>query len=74
MQGIKAFFSQDQETGNPVFVRVAYPRKGLTPENITIPMIEIIKDILPEMEKVVFDKWFSVGSLLEYLLDLSDIP
>jgi hypothetical protein len=21
----------------------------------------------PEMEKVVFDKWFSVGSLLEYL-------
>ena len=67
MGGIKAFFSQDQETGNPIFARVAYPRKGLTPENVTIPMLQIVKDILPEMEKVVFDKWFSVGSLLEYL-------
>lgn len=67
MAGIKAFFSQDQETGNPIFARVAYPRKGLTPENVTIPMLQIVKDILPEMEKVVFDKWFSVGSLLEYL-------
>ncbi len=67
MKGIRAFFSQDQETGNPIFARVAYPRKGLTPEIVTIPMLENIKDILPEMEKVVFDKWFSVGSLLEYL-------
>jgi len=67
MAGIKAFFSQDQETGNPIFARVAYPRKGLTPENVTIPMLQIVKDILPEMEKVVFDKWFSVGSLLEYI-------
>jgi hypothetical protein len=67
MKGIKAFFSQDQETGNPIFARVAYPRKGLTPENATIPMLENIKDIFPEIEKVVFDKWFSVGSLLEYL-------
>ena len=67
MRGIKAFFCQDQETGNPVLARVAYPRKGLTPENVTIPMLEIVKDILPEMDKVVFDKWFSVGSLLEYL-------
>ncbi|MGZ4161170.1 MAG: transposase [Methanobacterium sp.] len=67
MRGIKAFFCQDQETGNPIIARVAYPRKGLTPENVTIPMLKIVKDILPEMEKVVFDKWFSVGSLLEYL-------
>jgi len=67
MNGIKTLFAQDQETGNPVFASVAYPRKGLTPENVTIPMLEIVKDILPDMEKVVFDKWFSVGSLLEYL-------
>jgi len=67
MNGIKTLFAQDQETGNPVFASVAYPRKGLTPENVTIPMLEIVKDILPGIEKVVFDKWFSVGSLLEYL-------
>ncbi len=67
MHGIKAFISQDQETGNPIFVRVAYPRKGITPENVTIPMLEITREIIPEFEKVVFDKWFSVGSLLEYI-------
>jgi hypothetical protein len=67
MHGIKSFISHDQETGNPIFVRVAYPRKGITPENATIPMLEITNDILPGIEKVVFDKWFSVGSLLEYL-------
>jgi len=67
MPGIKSFISHDQETGNPIFVRVAYPRKGITPENATIPMLEITKDIFPGIEKVVFDKWFSVGSLLEYL-------
>jgi len=67
MRGIKAFIIQDQDTGNPVFGRVEYPRKGLKPETITVPMLEIARNILPDMEKVVFDKWFSVGSLLEYL-------
>jgi hypothetical protein len=67
MRGIKAFFSQDQETGNPVFARVEYPRRGLKPEDIALPMLETTRDILPGLEKVVFDKWFSVGSLLEYL-------
>jgi hypothetical protein len=67
MRGIKAFFSQDQETGNPVFARVEYPRRGLKPEDVAVPMLRITRDILSELEKVVFDKWFSVGSLLEYL-------
>jgi len=66
-RSIMAFAIQDQETGNPVFVRVKYPRKGLKPENLTVPMLEITKDILPNLDKVVFDKWFSVGSLLDYL-------
>ena len=67
MRSIMAFVVQDQETGNPVFVRVKYPRKGLKPKNLTVPMLEITKDILPNLEKVVFDKWFSVGSLLDHL-------
>lgn len=67
MRGIKAFFIQDQETGNPVFARVEYPRRGLKPEDVAVSMLEITRDIMPELEKAVFDKWFSVGSLLEYL-------
>lgn len=48
-------------------MRVKYPRKGLKPENLTVPILKITKDILLNLEKVVFDKWFSVGSLLDYL-------
>ncbi|PXF60565.1 MAG: hypothetical protein C4B59_08555 [Candidatus Methanogaster sp.] len=32
-----------------------------------MPMLEVARDILPDVNKVVFDKWFSVCSLLEYL-------
>lgn len=67
MRGIKAFIIQDQDTGNPVFGRVEYPRQGLKPATVAVPMLEIARNILPDLEKVVFDKWFSVGSLLEYL-------
>ena len=67
MRGIKAFIIQDQDTGNPIFGRVEYPRKGPKPETVTVPILEIARDILPDIKKVVFDKWFSVGSLLEYL-------
>lgn len=67
MRGIKAFFTQDQETENPIFARVEYPRRDLKPEEVAVPMLEITRDILPGLEKAVFDKWFSVGSLLEYL-------
>lgn len=67
MRGIKAFFSQDQETGNPVFARVEYPRRGLKPEDIALPMLETTRRVLPGLEKALFDKWFSAGSLLEYL-------
>lgn len=67
MQGIKAFIIQDQDTGKPVFGRVEYPREGLKPATVAGPMLEIARNILPDLEKVVFDKWFSVGSLLEYL-------
>jgi hypothetical protein len=45
---------------------VKYPRKGLKPENLTVSMLKITKDILPNLEKVVFDKWFSVGSLYAF--------
>jgi hypothetical protein len=62
-----AVVGKDQETGNPVFARVEYPRKGLKPGDVAVSMLKTTCEILPELEKAVFDKWFSVGSLLEYL-------
>ena len=37
------FIAYFGKTGNPIFVRVAYPIKGITPENATIPMLEILR-------------------------------
>ena len=66
MKGVNASFTHDQETGDPIFVRADYP--GLRPEDVAIPMLNTTKDIIgDEMETVVFDKWFSVGSLLDYI-------
>ena len=66
MKGINASFTHDQETGDPIFVRVDYP--GLKPGDVAIPMLNTTKDILgDEMETAVFDKWFSVGALLDYI-------
>ncbi|MDI6688710.1 MAG: transposase [Desulfobacterales bacterium] len=66
MKGVNASFTHDQETGDPIFVRADY--SGLKPEDVAIPMLNATKDIIgDEMETVVFDKWFSVGSLLDYI-------
>ena len=47
-------------------MRADYP--GLKPEDVAIPMLNTTKDIIgDEMETVVFDRWFSVGSLLVYI-------
>ena len=67
MRGIKALIIQDQDIGNPVFDRLEYPRNELKIDNITINILEIARNIIPAMKKVFFDKWFSVGSLIEYL-------
>ena len=64
LRGIKAFIIQDQDTSNPVFGRVEYPRKGLKPETVAVPLLEIARNIVPNLEKEVFDKWFPVGSLI----------
>lgn len=66
MKGVNASFTHDQETGDPIFVRADYP--GLKPGDVAIPMLNTTKDIIgDEMETVVFDKWFSVGALLDYI-------
>lgn len=66
MKGVNASFTHDQKTGDPIFVRADYP--GLKPEEVAIPILKTTKNIIgDEMKMVVFDKWFSVGSLLNYI-------
>lgn len=66
MRGVNASFTHDHETGDPVFVRADYP--GLKPADVAIPMITTTLEILgDDMETVVFDKWFSVGALLDFI-------
>jgi hypothetical protein len=63
MRGIKAFIIQDQDTGNPVFGRVEYPREGLKPETVAVPLLEIARNILPNLEKVVFEVCYADNAL-----------
>ncbi|PIZ13772.1 MAG: hypothetical protein COY53_03075 [Elusimicrobia bacterium CG_4_10_14_0_8_um_filter_37_32] len=63
--------TQDQETTNPIFLTAKYP--GGSPVDIAKKMLISTKEIVKEdensspMEKVVFDKWFSVGNLLDWI-------
>ena len=50
MQGIKAFIIQYQDTSNPVLGRVEYPGNGIKPETIAVPLLEIARNIVPNIE------------------------
>lgn len=67
LPGLNVFAIQDQETRNPIFLMVKYP--GLKPIDIAIPLLERAMEIVGKgnLEKVIWDRWFSVGALLYYL-------
>lgn len=67
LPGLNVFVVQDQETKNPIFLRVKYP--GLKARDVGIPLLERTIEIVGEghLEKVIWDRWFSVGALLDYL-------
>lgn len=67
LPGLNVFVVQDQETRTPIFLRVKYP--GLTAMDIGIPLLERTIEIVGEgcLEKVIWDRWLSVGALLNYL-------
>ena len=67
LPGLNVFAVQDQETRNPIFLRVKYP--GLKAIDVGIPLLERTMEIAGEgrLEKVIWDRWFSVGVLLDYL-------
>lgn len=67
LPGLNVFVVQDQESRNPIFLRVRYP--GLKAIDVGIPLLERTIEIVGEwhLEKVIWDRWFSVGALLDYL-------
>lgn len=67
LPGLNVFAVQDQETRNPIFLRVKYP--GQSAIDVGIPLLERTMEIGGEgrLEKVIWDRWFSVGALLDYL-------
>lgn len=67
LPGLNVFAVQDQETRNPIFLRIKYP--GLKAIDVGIPLLERTMEIVGEgcLEKVIWDRWFSVGALLDYL-------
>jgi hypothetical protein len=73
LPGLNVFAVQDQETRNPLFLRVRYP--GLKAIDVGIPLLERTLEIVGEgqLEKVIWDRWFSVGALLDYLDKYMDL-
>ncbi len=67
LPGLNVFAVQDQETKNPIFLRVKYP--GLKAIDVGIALLERTMEIVGEgrLKKVIWDRWFSVGALLDYL-------
>ena len=59
LPGLNVFAVQDQETRNPIFLRVKYP--GLKAIDVGIPLLERTMEIAGEgrLEKVIWDRWFS---------------
>ena len=73
LPGLNVFAVQDQETRNPLFLRVRYP--GLKAIDVGISLLERTMEIVGEgqLEKVIWDRWFSVGALLDYLDKYMDL-
>lgn len=66
MRGIDIFITQDQNTRCPIILHAEYPRKK--PEVVGKVMMNLTCEILGDnLECAIFDKWFSVGALLNYI-------
>lgn len=66
MKGIDTYVVQDQDTGCPIIIRCEYLRKS--PDDVGRIMLEKSCNILKErLEGAVFDRWFSCGSLLNFI-------
>jgi hypothetical protein len=64
-KAIRAFYTQDQEGGKPLFVRACY--SGTTAGQVTPALVEATQAILGGTFLSVTDKEWYVAQLLEYL-------
>ncbi|OGW17568.1 MAG: hypothetical protein A3G93_01335 [Nitrospinae bacterium RIFCSPLOWO2_12_FULL_45_22] len=65
MKVIRAFYTQDQEGGKPLFIRACY--SGTTAGQATPALVEAAQAILGSTFLSVTDKEWYVAQLLEYL-------
>jgi hypothetical protein len=66
MKGIDTYVVQDQDTRCPIIIRCEYLRKS--PDVIGRIMLSRVYDILGDrQDAAVFDRWFSCGSLLNFI-------
>jgi len=65
-KAVRFYVVVDQSLRNPLYVKAAYPGKG--PVEVGSCMVDASLEILGDKEATfIFDKWFSVGELLEYI-------
>ncbi len=64
-KAIRTFYTQDQESGKPLFAKVAY--SGTTVSQITPHIVEANKEIIADTFLCVCDKEWFIGDLLEQL-------
>ena len=65
-KAIRFYVVVDEGLRNPVYLKAAYP--GKSPLEVGQAMVDATTEILGGQESTfIFDKWFSVGELLEYI-------
>ena len=65
-KAVRIYVVVDQGFRNPLYIQAAYPGKG--PVSVGTQMVDASLEILGDRKTTfIFDKWFSVGDLLEYI-------
>lgn len=65
-KAVRFYVVVDQGLRNPLYIKAAYPGRG--PVDVGSTMVDASSEILRTKGNIfIFDKWFSVGELLEYI-------
>jgi len=66
LPGIKFYYAQDSLEKEPLYLEPHYT--GGKPVDVTLPLIDATLKVVDRKDiRFIFDKWFSVGQLLEFL-------
>ncbi len=65
-KAVRFYVVVDEGTRNPLYIKAAYP--GRRPVEVGKDMVDAAMEILDGKQSTfIYDKWFSVGELLEYM-------